>query len=58
MGYVGTLMRPGGVLVLLRLSGQKRKLGKEMVKFWMLYQALTTIEPGHGKEKVRWGPMP
>jgi hypothetical protein len=32
---------------------QKKKKGKEKVKFWMLYQALTKVGPLPGKEKVK-----
>jgi hypothetical protein len=32
------------------LYHSKSEIGKEKVKFWMLYQALTTIGPGPGKE--------
>jgi hypothetical protein len=31
-------------------QSKKGKNGQETVKFWMLYQALTTIDPGLGKE--------
>jgi len=33
---------------------QKKKKGKEKVKFWMLYQALTKVGPLPGKEKVKF----
>ena len=32
------------------LYPSKNNFGKEKVKFWMLYQRLTTIDPGPGKE--------
>jgi hypothetical protein len=32
------------------LYPSKNKNGKEKVKFWMLYQALTSIGPAPGKE--------
>jgi hypothetical protein len=32
------------------LPPQKNKSGKETVKFWMLYQALTKVDPLPGKE--------
>jgi len=56
LGHLGTLMRLGGVLVFYRdLSGQKRKLGQEKVKFWMLYQPLTTILQAMVKKAVESG---
>jgi hypothetical protein len=35
------------------LYPEKLFFGKEKVKFWMLYQPLTTIHPLLGKEKVK-----